>query len=212
MALDGRRARALLGRGARIEAEIRRVQRQELLARPAVVPDRGLVDGEEGAGLRVLDPHRLRVVLEEDAVALLARPQRVEHAHPLRDFAGEEEGGLLAVVQHGARAHLQHHVEVPLAEHRLEAPAARDRRPGHAGVGPERVHGRAQHLLAGDAVLLASPGIRVLDDPGARVDDDQGLRDALEEVPVSPLHLAQHLLRGLLFDHAAELRTSAGDP
>src|SRR5205823_8742661 len=83
----------LLRASTGVQAEIGGAQRQELLARPAVMPHRRFVHGEERATLRVLDPHRLRIVLEEDPVALLGSAERIEHAHPLGDLAREEQRG-----------------------------------------------------------------------------------------------------------------------
>ena len=78
--LDRGRAVPLLGGGARIEPQIGRTHGEELLARPTVVANRRFIDREKPAGIRVFNPHRLRVVLEQHPVALFRRPQRVEHA------------------------------------------------------------------------------------------------------------------------------------
>ena len=171
----------------------------------------GLVHGEEGAGLRILHPHRLRIVLEADAVAFLGGAQGVEHAHPLRHLAGQEQRCLLAVILHGARAHLEHRVHIATVQDRLESAPSRDRRARDAGIGPEAVDRGPQHPLAREGKQLARARIGVLDDARARVDDDQGFGDALEQVAISALDLAQHLLRWLLLDHAPELRAGAGD-
>ena len=52
MPLHRGRPGALLGRGAGVEAEVGGVEGEELLARPPVVADRGLVHRQEGAALR----------------------------------------------------------------------------------------------------------------------------------------------------------------
>ena len=52
------------------------VMREELFPRVPVVADRGVVDGEEGQRLRVVDPHGMRVAVEEQPVLLLALGSR----------------------------------------------------------------------------------------------------------------------------------------
>jgi hypothetical protein len=47
--------------------------REELVAAVAVVAHGGVVDGEEAQRLRVVDPHRERMLLEQEPVALLTR-------------------------------------------------------------------------------------------------------------------------------------------
>ena len=174
--------------------------------------DGSLVHRQERASFRVFDPHRLRVVLEEDAIALLGRAQRIQHPDALGDFPAEQHCCLLAVILHGARAHLEHRVEVGAVQDRLESAPPRDRRARDAGVGPEAVNRSPQHPFARYAVQIAGAGVCVLDRAGPRIDDDQRLGDALEQIAVAALCLAQHLLRRLLLDHAAQLGASAGDP
>ena len=67
-------------------------------------------------------------------------------------------------------------------------------------------------MFPGDAEELARARVRVPDDPGAWIHHDQRLGDALEQVAVSSLHLAQRLLGGLLLDHPAQLGAGPGDP
>jgi hypothetical protein len=64
---------------------------EKLLTGIAVVAARGLVDGEERERLLVDDPHRMRVVLEEEPIPLLGCAQR---RRPLRDAALEIGVGL----------------------------------------------------------------------------------------------------------------------
>ena len=66
-------------RPAEIDGKVRRImaddgdgQRREFLGGIPVCGDGGVVDGEEGVGLRVEHPHRLRVLEEEAAKLRLA--------------------------------------------------------------------------------------------------------------------------------------------
>ena len=173
MPLDRGRTVALLGGRARIEPQIRRTHGEELLARPTVVANRGLIDGEEAAGIRVFDPHRLRVVLEQHPIALFRRPQRIEHAHALGHLADQEQRRLVAVIVHAARAHLQHDFDAAGApQDRLESPPAGDGRARDAGIRPERVRAGAQHALAGHAEQIGGARVGVEDHAAARIDDD----------------------------------------
>ena len=74
---------------------------EELIAGIAVLPDGRVVDREEGQGVHVEDPHRLRVRLEQQpvpAVRLLGLPvePRVLHRErgALGQLAGEMQVGL----------------------------------------------------------------------------------------------------------------------
>src|SRR6266702_3846843 len=55
--------------------------REELLPRVAVVPHRGVVDGEERERLRIDHPHGVRMHVEQGAVARLAVLERLLRAH-----------------------------------------------------------------------------------------------------------------------------------
>ena len=129
---------------------------QELLARVAVVPDRGLVDGQEAQRLGVVDPHRERARLEQQPVALLGAGERADEAGVLDrvgDAAAQLGGdvGVLAVERPAARrqgdraqravARHQRHADVGLAacRHELRFAGAHD-------------HGRAVR-----AVVLGRP-------------------------------------------------------
>src|SRR5712691_2132514 len=57
--------------------------REELLPRVAVVPHRGVVDGEERERLRIDHPHGVRMDIEQGAVARLAVLKRLLRAHLL---------------------------------------------------------------------------------------------------------------------------------
>jgi hypothetical protein len=50
--------------------------REEFVAGIPTVTDGGVVDGEDGQRFLVVDPHRLRVVVEEQPILLLAASQR----------------------------------------------------------------------------------------------------------------------------------------
>ena len=68
--------------------------REELVVGVPVAGGRRLVHGEETEGLRVVDPHRARVKLEEEPVALLRAAQRLLGGDALADVAdGAREHG-----------------------------------------------------------------------------------------------------------------------
>ena len=50
-----------------------------------------IIDGEEGAGLGIIKPHGVRIILEECAVMLLAVPQRFQGLLPLADARGQNQ-------------------------------------------------------------------------------------------------------------------------
>ena len=85
--------------------------RPELVAGVAVELNGGLVDGEEAQGLVVVDPHRQRVALEQQAVLLFGVRQAFPERHEAADLqcqaahAGTAAGG-------GPR-HRMHHVVQP---------------------------------------------------------------------------------------------------
>src|SRR2546427_800569 len=162
VSLDGRRSGALLRARAGIEPQIRRAQGEEPLSRPPVMAHGGLVHGQERAALRFLDPHRLRVVLEEDAIALLGRAERIEHPDALRDLPAEQQRCLLPVILHGARAHLQHRVEVAAGQDRLPAAAPPRRPPGGARGPPPAPDPEPPHTPPREAPTESGPGGCVL--------------------------------------------------
>ena len=174
--------------------------------------NRSLIDGEKPAGIRIFDPHRLRVVLEQHPIALFRRPQRIEHAHALGHLADQQQRRLVAVIVHSARAHFQHDFDAAGApQDRLESPPAGDGGARDAGIRPERVRAGAQHALAGHAEQIGGARVGVEDHAAARIDDDQRLRHALEQIAVAALDLAQRLLGRLLFDDPAQLGAGIGD-
>ncbi len=51
--------------------DVGEVHGEKLISRVAVAMDRCVVDFEEGETLRVVDPHRVRVLCEQETVAIL---------------------------------------------------------------------------------------------------------------------------------------------
>ena len=124
---------------------------EELLARVAVAAHGGLVDGEERERLDVVDPHRQRVGLEEQPVALLGALERAVQADVVdrvggaaRELGGEPHVGALEralVASEGQRADRavaaeQRHGQLVLGE--LALAGARDPR-GHRGIDGQRI-------------------------------------------------------------------------
>ena len=111
---------------------------EELRAREAVVAHGRLVDREEAQGLRVVDPHRQRVGLEQQAVALLRVGQRVDQPRgldrrrrPARELGGEVEVGA-AEPPRGPRRHQRDRAPRAVARHQRHAQVGG--RPGHQVV------------------------------------------------------------------------------
>ena len=160
---------------------------QELLARVAVVAHGRLVDRQEAQGLGVVDPHRQRVGLEQEPVALLRVGQRLEQA-----------GGLDR--RRGAPRQLGGEVEVGAAEGAAVLGRQRDRAPGtlarhqrHAqvrgGAGHELAAGAQQLRLAGPhhhgrAVRPVGPQRRAVVRRGGGAHDRAVLAQHVDRAPV----------------------------
>ena len=99
----GRLRLALSRRGAL--ADVVDGHPEELAARVAVLVDGGVVDGEEAERLAIEDPHRVRVRIEEQAVALLAAPEGVRGGAAIGDVALDHDpvGGAAVGVRAPAR-------------------------------------------------------------------------------------------------------------
>jgi hypothetical protein len=111
---------------------------QELVARVAVVAHRRLVDGQEAQALRVVDPHRQRVGLEQQPVALLRVGQRLEQPR------GLDRGG-------GAACQFGDDVEIGRGEGALVLGGQRDRAPRALARHQRHAQVRGDARQVGDA-------------------------------------------------------------
>jgi hypothetical protein len=204
--------------------------RDGLFLRVAEHLARRVVHGEERARVDVVQPHRVGRVLEDRAVALLARLERLFGALALADVAHEREDARLAADGDALQAHLDPQLLAgdpverhPLEPHRLvRGRGALHERDRALGVERRsRVRDVRQpvlpQLVERHVAELARAPVRVEHRAGRDVVHEDGVVRVVEDGAVALLRRAQRELGRAPFgdvdrdaDHAREAAVGAG--